>query len=345
MKREIWPGEPYPLGAWYDGIGTNFTLFSEVAEGVELCLFDDTGGGEERVSLREVEGYVWHCLLPGIGPGQRYGYRVHGPHDPEKGLRCDPQKLLLDPYAKAVDGQVTWNPAVYGYPLGGDDRKRSDDDSAPFMPKAVVTNPWFEWGDDRPLRIPWHETVVYEAHVKGMTMRHPEVPGNLRGTYAGMAPPAVIEHLTRLGVTALELMPVHHFLHDHHLADQGLRNYWGYNSIGFFAPDARYSAWGVEQVTSEFRYLVKTMHEAGIEVILDVVYNPTAEGNHLGPLLSFKGAHHRHPAVRRRHRLVAARREGNVTGGLERRVRQVGGRLPQRRRAARSGPARSAAHR
>jgi isoamylase len=289
MKREVWPGEPYPLGAWYDGIGTNFTLFSEVAEGVELCLFDAAGGGEERVDIREVDGYVWHCFLPGVGPGQRYGYRVHGPHDPEAGLRCNPAKLLLDPYAKAVDGQVTWSPAVYGYPLGGDDRKRDDGDSAAFMPKGVVANPWFEWGDDRPLRIPWHETVVYEAHVKGMTMRHPEVPENLRGTYAGLAHPAVVEHLTRLGVTAVELMPVHHFLHDHYLTGQGLRNYWGYNSIGFFAPDAGYSAWGVEQVTSEFRYLVKTMHAAGIEVILDVVYNHTAEGNHLGPLLSFKG--------------------------------------------------------
>jgi isoamylase len=289
MKREVWPGGPYPLGASYDGVGTNFTLFSEVAEGVELCLFDDAGGGEERVDLTEVDGYVWHSLLPGIGPGQRYGYRVHGPHDPEAGLRCNPAKLLIDPYAKAIDGQVTWNPAVYAYPLGDDDRKRNDDDSAPFIPKSVVANPWFEWGDDRPLRTPWHETVLYEAHVKGMTMRHPEVPRDLRGTYAGMAHPAVIEHLTRLGVTAVELMPVHHFLHDQYLTDQGLRNYWGYNSIGFFAPDAGYSAWGVEQLTSEFRYLVKTMHEAGIEVILDVVYNHTAEGSHLGPQLSFKG--------------------------------------------------------
>jgi isoamylase len=289
MEREVWPGRPYPLGASYDGVGTNFTLFSEAAEHVELCLFNDAGGGEERVDMAEVDGYVWHCFLPGVGAGQRYGYRVHGPHDPEAGLRCNPAKLLLDPYAKAVDGQVAWSPALYGYPLGGDDRKRNDDDSAPFMPKAVVANPWFDWGDDRPLRTPWHETVVYEAHVKGMTMRHPEVPGNLRGTYAGMAHPAVIDHLVRLGVTAVELMPIHHFLHDHHLTDQGLRNYWGYNSIGFFAPDAGYSAWGVEQVTSEFRYLVKTLHQAGIEVILDVVYNHTAEGNHLGPLLSFKG--------------------------------------------------------
>jgi glycogen operon protein len=289
MEREVWPGHPYPLGASYDGVGTNFTLFSEVAERVDLCLFDDAGGGEERVAMPEVDGYVWHCFLPGIGPGQRYGYRVHGPHDPESGLRCNPAKLLFDPYAKAIDGQVRWDPAVYGYPLGDDDRKQNDSDSAPCIPKSVVTNPWFEWADDRPLRTPWHETVLYECHVKGMTMRHPEVPHALRGSYAGLAHPAVVDHLVRLGVTAVELMPVHHFLHDHYLTDQGLRNYWGYNSIGFFAPDAGYSAWGVEQVTSEFRYLVKTLHQAGIEVILDVVYNHTAEGNHLGPLLSLKG--------------------------------------------------------
>ena len=239
--------------------------------------------------MTEVDGYVWHCFLPGIGPGQRYGYRVHGPHFPEAGVRCNENKLLLDPYARALDGEINWDPAVYGYPLGGDDRARNDDDSAPFVPRSVVTNPWFEWGDDRPLRIPWHETVLYECHVKGLTMRHPEVPPDLRGTYAGMAHPAVIEHLQRLGVTAVELMPVHQFLHDHHLTDQGLRNYWGYNSIAFFAPHSDYSAWGVEQVVSEFKYLVKTMHKAGIEVILDVVYNHTAEGNHLGPMLSFNG--------------------------------------------------------
>ena len=285
----MWPGRPYPLGASYDGIGTNFTLFSEVAERVELCLFDESGSAEERLDMTEVDGYVWHCFLPGIGHGQRYGYRVHGPHDPENGLRCNPSKVLLDPYATAIDGEVRWDPAVYGYPLGGDDRKRYDADSSPFVPRAVVTNPWFEWGDDRQLRIPWHETVVYEAHVKGLTMRHPEVPDDLKGTYAGMAHPAVIEHLQRLGVTAVELMPVHHFVHDQHLVEHGLRNYWGYNSIGFLAPHSDYSAWGVEQVVSEFKYLVRTMHEAGIEVILDVVYNHTAEGNHLGPMLSLKG--------------------------------------------------------
>jgi isoamylase len=288
MNPEIWPGQPYPLGASYDGVGTNFTLFSEVAESVQLCLFDDDGK-EQWVDMGEVDGYVWHAFLPGIGPGQRYGYRVHGPHIPEIGLRCDPSKLLIDPYARTLDGDVTWDPAVYPYPLGGDDREGNDVDSAPFVPRSVVTSPWFEWGDDRPGRIPWHESVLYECHVKGMTMRHPEVPEHLRGTYAGMAHPAVIDHLTRLGVTAVELMPVHHFVHDHYLTDIGLRNYWGYNSIGFFAPHSGYSAWGVEQVVPEFKYLVKTMHEAGIEVILDVVYNHTAEGNHLGPMLSFKG--------------------------------------------------------
>ncbi len=288
MTTEIWPGQPYPLGAIYDGVGTNFAIFSEIADRVELCLFDDEGK-EERLEVTEVDGYVWHCFLPGVGPGRRYGYRVHGPHAPEQGLRCNPAKLLIDPYARALDSGVKWDPAVYGYPLGGDDREVNDADSAPFMPKSVISSPWFEWGDDRPLRTPWHETVLYEAHVKGLTMRHPGVPEALRGTYAGMASPAIIEHLQRLGVTAIELMPVHHFVHDHYLADKGLHNYWGYNSIGFFAPHLDYSAWGVEQVVSEFKYLVKTMHQAGIEVILDVVYNHTAEGNQFGPTLSFKG--------------------------------------------------------
>jgi glycogen operon protein len=288
MTTEMWPGQPYPLGATYDGVGTNFALFSEIADRVELCLFDDEGK-EERLEVTEVDGYVWHCFLPGVGAGRRYGYRVHGPHVPEQGLRCNPAKLLIDPYARALDSGVKWDPAVYGYPLGGDDREVNDADSAPFMPRSVVSSPWFEWGDDRPLRTPWHETILYEAHVKGLTMRHPGVPEPLRGTYAGMASPAIIEHLQRLGVTAIELMPVHHFVHDHYLADKGLHNYWGYNSIGFFAPHLDYSAWGVEQVVSEFKYLVKTMHQAGIEVILDVVYNHTAEGNQFGPTLSFKG--------------------------------------------------------
>jgi isoamylase len=285
---QVWPGRPYPLGATYDGVGTNFALFSEVASQVVLCLFDP-GGAEQQIPMSEVDGYVWHCFVSGVGPGQRYGYRVHGPYDPTSGQRCNPAKLLLDPYAKAVDGEVRWDPAVYSYPLGGDDLVVQTSDSAPFMPRAVVTNPWFEWGDDHQLRRPWHETVVYELHVKGFTARHPDVPEELRGTYAGLAHPAAVAHLRDLGVTAVELMPVHQFVHDHVLVDRGLRNYWGYNSIGFFAPHSGYSAWGVEQVVNEFRYLVKTLHTAGIEVILDVVYNHTAEGNHLGPTLAFKG--------------------------------------------------------
>jgi isoamylase len=285
---QVWPGRPYPLGATYDGVGTNFAIFSEVAERVELCLFDPDGH-EQRVALTEVDGYVWHASISGIGPGQRYGYRVHGPYEPTTGRRCNPAKLLLDPYATAIDGDVEWDPAVYSYPLGGDDLVVQGHDSAPFVPRSVVTNPWFEWGDDRQLRRPWHETVVYELHVKGFTARHPDVPEDLRGTYAGLAHPAAIAHLRDLGVTAVELMPVHQFVHDHVLVDRGLSNYWGYNSIGFFAPHSGYSAWGVEQVANEFRFLVKSLHAAGIEVILDVVYNHTAEGNHLGPTLAFKG--------------------------------------------------------
>ncbi|MET0144750.1 MAG: glycogen debranching protein GlgX [Ilumatobacteraceae bacterium] len=285
---QVWPGRPYPLGASYDGVGTNFALFSEVAERVELCLFDGDGH-EQRVDLGEVDGYVWHGFISGVGPGQRYGYRIHGPYQPSSGLRCNPAKLLIDPYAKAIDGPVRWDPAVYSYPLGGDDTVIDESDSATCMPRSVVTNPWFEWGDDRQLRHPWHETVVYELHVKGFTARHPDIPTELRGTYAGLAHRAAIAHLHRLGVTAVELMPVHHFVHDHVLVDRGLRNFWGYNSIGFLAPHSEYSAWGVEQVTNEFKFLVKTLHAAGIEVILDVVYNHTAEGNHLGPTLAFKG--------------------------------------------------------
>jgi isoamylase len=249
---QVWPGRPYPLGATYDGVGTNFAVFSEVAQRVELCLSNDDGA-EQRVPLDEVDGYVWHCFVAGVGPGQRYAYRIHGDYDPERGQRCNPAKLLLDPYAKTIDGAVRWDPAVYSYPLGGDDLQLETSDSAPYMPRAVVTNPWFEWGDDHRLRRPWHETIVYELHVKGFTARHPDVPAELRGTYAGLAHPAAVAHLTELGVTAVELMPVHHFVHDHVLVDRGLSNYWGYNSIGFFAPHSGYSAWGIEQVVNEFR--------------------------------------------------------------------------------------------
>jgi len=284
----IWPGQPYPLGATYDGMGTNFSLFSEVAERVELCLFDDKGR-QTRLDLPEVTAFCWHGYLPNVGPGQHYGFRVHGPYAPEHGLRCNPTKLLLDPYAKAIDGRVDWHEAVYPYRFGKPD-SRNDLDSARYLPKSVVTNPWFDWGSDRQPHIPWHETVVYEVHVKGFTVRHRGIPEDLRGTYAGMAHPVAIEHLQRLGVTAVELMPVHKFVQDDALVDMGLTNYWGYNSIGFFAPHDEYASTGeLGHQVQEFKQMVKTLHEAGIEVILDVVYNHTAEGNHLGPVLSFKG--------------------------------------------------------
>ncbi|MGH9000407.1 MAG: glycogen debranching protein GlgX [Acidimicrobiia bacterium] len=285
----LWPGQPYPLGATYDGAGTNFSLFSEAADRVELCLFDEQGN-ETPVRLTEQTALCWHGYLPGIGPGQRYGYRVHGPYEPEHGPRCNPAKVLLDPYAKAVEGNVVWNPAVFGYRLGGDDLTKDERDSSPFVPSAVVTNPYFDWNHDRPPRRPWHETLVYELHVKGFTALHPNIPPEQRGTYAGLAHPAAIEHLTRLGVTAVELMPVHQFIHDDRLITAGLRNYWGYNSIGFLAPHNDYSSTGQQgEQVSEFKTMVRELHQAGIEVILDVVYNHTAEGNHLGPTLSMKG--------------------------------------------------------
>jgi isoamylase len=289
--NQVWPGTAYPLGATYDGTGTNFAIFSEVAEKVELCLFD-ADGNEERIRLPEMDGYVWHAFLPGIQPGQRYGYRVHGPYDPSQGLRCNPNKLLLDPYAKAIDGPVDWDPSVFGYDFTSGER--NDDDSAQHMPKSVVVNPYFDWGVDRPPRTPYHKSFIYEAHVKGLTMTHPDVPEELRGTYAGIAHPAVISYLQELGVTAIELMPVHQFVQDDTLQQKGLRNYWGYNTIGFFAPHNEYASNtdnGMQ--VQEFKGMVRTLHEAGIEVILDVVYNHTAEGNHLGPTLSFKGIDNR----------------------------------------------------
>ena len=283
----IWPGHPYPLGATYDGSGTNISVFSELAERVELCLYDDAGN-EERVDLPEVTGFCWHGFLPDVGPGQRYGFRAHGPYEPERGLRCNPAKLLLDPYAKAIEGGMDWSEAAFPYRFA--DGAVNDDDSAPHVPKSVVVNPWFDWGHDRPPATPWHRTVVYEAHVKGLTMTHPDVHPDLRGTYLGVASPPIIEHLTDLGVTAIELMPVHQFVHDHTLFEKGLRNYWGYNSIGFFAPHNEYATRGQRgQQVTEFKSMVKALHAAGIEVILDVVYNHTAEGNHLGPMLSFRG--------------------------------------------------------
>jgi glycogen operon protein len=285
---QSWPGSAYPLGATYDGSGTNFALFSEVAERVELCLFGDKGA-ETRIELTEVDAYVWHVYLPQVQPGQRYGYRVHGPYDPENGNRANPNKLLLDPYAKATSGQIDWDQSLFSYNFGDPD-SRNDLDSAKHMTYGVVINPFFDWSGDRRLRYPYNESVIYEAHVKGLTQLHPAVPKEQRGTYAGIAHPAVIEHLTKLGVTAIELMPVHQFVNDSVLLDKGLSNYWGYNTIGFFAPHNSYSSTGDRgQQVQEFKGMVKSLHAAGIEVILDVVYNHTAEGNHLGPTLSFRG--------------------------------------------------------
>jgi isoamylase len=283
---QVWPGSAYPLGATYDGTGTTFAIFSEVAEKVELCLFDEDGT-ERRIELPEMDGFVWHGFLPGIQPGQRYGFRVHGPYDPEQGLRCNPNKLLLDPYAKAIDGAVDWDEAVFGYHFHTGER--NDDDSAQHMPKSVVVSPYFDWGVDRPPRTPYNKTIIYEAHVKGLTMTHPRIPEEIRGTYSALAHPAIIEHLQELGITAIELMPVHQFVQDDTLLQKGLRNYWGYNTIGFFAPHNEYATTTDGQQVQEFKGMVRALHEAGIEVILDVVYNHTAEGNHLGPTLSFKG--------------------------------------------------------
>jgi isoamylase len=273
---EVWPGRPYPLGATYDGTGTNFSLFSEAADAVEL-------------PLTEVDGFCWHGYLPRVGIGQRYGFRVHGPWDPARGERCNPNKLLLDPYAKAVDGGVDWDQACFPYDFG-DPESRNDDDSAPHVPKAVVVSPYFDWGADRSPDVPLHESVIYEVHVKGFTATHPDIPEPLRGTYAGLGHPVAIDYLRSLGVTAVELQPVHQFVHDAHLVERGLRNYWGYNSIGFFAPHNEYSSAGSDgSQVPEFKSMVRALHEADIEVILDVVYNHTAEGNHMGPVLSFKG--------------------------------------------------------
>jgi glycogen operon protein len=285
---QIWPGSAYPLGATYDGSGTNFALFSEVAERVELCLFD-ADGTEVRLDLPEMDGFVWHAFLPGAEPGQRYGYRVHGPYDPSRGHRCNPSKLLLDPYAKAIDGKFHWGQALFSYNFG-DPQSPNIEDSAAAMPKSVVINPYFDWGTDRPPKRQYAESVIYEAHVKGFTYQHPEIPAELRGTYSAIGHPVMIDHLRSLGVSAIELMPVHHFANDSTLIERGLSNYWGYNTIGFLAPDSKYSSsTSPGGQVQEFKSMVRELHDAGIEVILDVVYNHTAEGNHLGPTLCFKG--------------------------------------------------------
>ena len=298
----VWRGKPYPLGATWDGMGVNFAIFSENATGVELCLFDGAEDAEEsaKIALTERTNQAWHCYLPDVRPGQLYGWRVHGPYEPAKGLRFNPAKLLLDPYAKAITGGIRWDDSVFAYTLGHADQDlaRDDRNSAGAMPKCVVTDPTFTWGDDRPPKVPWNRTVIYEAHVKGMTMLHPDVPKETRGTYLGLCADPVIDHLLALGVTAVELLPVHHFVDDRTLVDKGLRNYWGYNSIGFFAPDSRFAVGAHGNQVYEFKSMVRTLHAAGLEVILDVVYNHTAEGNHLGPTLSFKGidnlAYYRH---------------------------------------------------
>ncbi|HEY5638177.1 MAG TPA: glycogen debranching protein GlgX, partial [Burkholderiales bacterium] len=285
----VWPGRAYPRGATWDGEGVNFALFSEHAEKVELCLFDESGRRErQRIELRERTDEVWHCYLPEARPGQAYGWRVHGPYRPEDGQRFNPNKLVLDPYAKELVGTVRWSDALYGYTVG---HKREDlafdrRDSAAFMPKCRVIDQAFTWGDDRRPDVPWNDTVIYELNVRGFTMRHPEVPGAQRGTYAGLGSAPAIEYLKRLGVTTVELMPVHAFVDDRFLFERGLRNYWGYSTLGFFAPEPRYSASGSSK---EFKTMVKTLHSAGLEVIIDVVYNHSCEGNQLGPTLSFRG--------------------------------------------------------
>ncbi|BCL37692.1 glycogen debranching protein GlgX [Nostoc sp. MS1] len=292
MYVAVWPGNVYPLGATWDGKGTNFALFSENATGVELCLFD-SHGHENRVPLTEKNNFVWHAYLPGVGPGQRYGFRVHGAWVPEVGHRFNANKLLIDPYAKAIEGEIHDHPAIFSYCLDAPetDLTFSDLDSAQMMPKCIVIDESFDWGDDTLLRRPWHETIIYETHVRGFTQLHPDIPEQLRGTYAGLAHPAAIQYLQQLGITAVELMPVHHFLsRPGFLVDKGLKNYWGYDSINYFTPYSGYSASGTlgQQVT-EFKQMVKDLHSAGIEVILDVVYNHTGEGNHLGPSLSLRG--------------------------------------------------------
>ncbi len=290
----IWPGRPYPLGATWDGEGINFALFSENATAVELCLFDgpDSATESQRIRIEEQTDQIWHVYIPGLWPGQHYGYRVHGPYEPEAGHRFNPNKLVIDPYAKSIAGTIEWSDAMFGYRVGDPKADLSFDtrDNAGNIPKCVVIDQAFTWGGDHPLRTPWDKTIIYEVHVKGFTARHPDVPEHLRGTYAALTTPAVIDYLVDLGVTAIELLPVHHFARDKHLADRGLTNYWGYNTIGFFSPDIRYAVSPVRgRHVREFKTMVKTLHSAGIEVILDVVYNHTAEGNHLGPTLSFRG--------------------------------------------------------
>jgi len=292
MRTIVYPGNPFPLGATWDGEGVNFAIFSENATAVDLCLFDPKTNKEKRIRLKEVDGHIWHVYVPKLKPGQLYGYRVYGPYEPQNGHRFNPNKLLIDPYAKAISGAVEWSDALFGYELGSpeEDLSFSEEDSALYVPKSVVVDPSFNWENDKAPKIPYHQTIIYEAHVKGLTQLHPDIPKEIKGSYSAIAHPVTIQYLKELGITAVELMPVHHFVNDGFLRSKGLTNYWGYNTIGFFAPDTRYCSSGYlgEQVT-EFKTMVKELHKAGIEVILDVVYNHTAEGNHLGPTLSFRG--------------------------------------------------------
>ncbi|MGV3585922.1 MAG: glycogen debranching protein GlgX [Adhaeribacter sp.] len=294
MNTVVYPGSPYPLGATWDVEGVNFAIYADNASGVDLCLFNSITDEVEavKIRMRERSHHVWHVYVPDLMPGQLYGYRVYGPFDPENGHRFNPNKLLIDPYAKAISGTILWHDSLFGYQMGHPDEDLSfnDQDSAPFIPKSVVVDPNFDWEGDKPPKIPYYKSIIYETHVKGFTKLHPEIPEAIRGTYAGLAHPVTINYLKELGITAIELMPVHQFVNDSILQDKGLSNYWGYNTIGFFAPDVRYSSRGTlgEQVT-EFKEMVKELHKAGIEVILDVVYNHTGEGNHMGPTLSFKG--------------------------------------------------------
>ncbi|MGN6725553.1 MAG: glycogen debranching protein GlgX [Tepidisphaeraceae bacterium] len=289
--KRVWPGKPYPLGATWDGSGVNFALFSEHGTKVELCFFDSkTGQQTDRIVLREQTDQVWHAYIPDVEPGQWYGYRVHGPYEPENGHRFNPNKVLLDPYAKAIARDVNWDDSLFGYKVGQDDLSFDDRDNAAFAPLAAVIDTAFTWGDDRPLRTPWHKTLIYEAHVRSFSMKHPEIDESKRGTYLGLATEGVIEHLKGLGVTALELLPVHHHLNDRHLIEKGLNNFWGYNTLSYFAPQSTYAAKeGALRAVYEFKTMVRTLHAAGIEVILDVVYNHTAEGNEMGPTLSWRG--------------------------------------------------------
>jgi isoamylase len=288
-KLHLYPGKPFPLGASWDGEGTNFAIFSEHARAVELCLFSSADQKEsQKISLTERSGHIWHGYLPGTGPGQLYGYRIHGPYEPEKGHRFNPNKLLIDPYAKALSGTVKENEALLAY-SNGDDLSMNETDSAPYVPKAIVTDPRFDWEGDELLKTPFHQTVIYEAHVKGLTKLHPGIPEEMRGRYAAIAHPAMIAYLKELGITALELMPVHQFLNTSYLSSKGLSNYWGYNTISYFAPESRYSVNAGQDTITEFRQMVKALHKAGIELILDVVYNHTGEGNQMGPTISFRG--------------------------------------------------------